>query len=107
MARPCHSRACRCSAPCVARGWQGETRAEKRQKEKDNQAKMEAEMRAYQEHQKQKAATDAEKEFGGARSSSSARNRIATPGMRSTDAGGSDAGGSAVVKKTPKRRFGV
>ena len=71
----------------------GETRAEKRQKERDNKAKMEAEMAAYQEHLKQKAAADADKDLGSAsfrRPSSMSRNRIATPGAR--DLGGLESG---------------
>ena len=88
---------------------QGETRAEKRQKEREAKAKMEAEMAAYQEHKAQQAALEAERDFTSAsfrRPSSGARShhRIATPGG---DSGSGSAPAGAAGKKTPRRRFGV
>ena len=86
----------------------GETRAEKKQKEREAKAKMEAEMKAYQEAQAQKAAMEAERDLTSSsfrRPSSAARahHRIATPGAGP----GSGIGGGG-IKKTPKRRnFGV
>ena len=83
----------------------GDTRAEKRRQERENKAKMEREMAAYQERKAQKAEDEARLE-GGSRfgssfrtgssfrargqSGSAARHRIATPG-----AGGAGAHGSA------------
>ena len=90
----------------------GETRAEKRQKEKADKAKMEAEMKAYEEHKAQKAAREAEKDvtaFGFRKPSGGTRhNRIATPGAAasSSDGGGGGSGGGGGIKKTPKRRVG-
>ena len=88
---------------------QGETRAEKRAKEREHKAKMEAEMKAYEEHKKEKAALEAEKDPFNASSfrrpsGSRPNNRIATPGMSDGGGGGSGDGGSVVRQKTPKRR---
>ena len=90
---------------------QGETRAEKRAKEREHKAKMEAEMKAYEEHKKEKAALEAEKDPFNASSfrrpsGSRPNNRIATPGMSDGGGGGSGDGGSVVRQKTPKRRVG-
>ena len=95
---------------------QGETRAEKRQKEREHKAKMEAEMAAYQAAQAQKAAAAEASNFGGASfrrpstGGSSGRRRIATPGGESAELGGgasTGATGSTVVKRTPKRHIGM
>ena len=87
----------------------GETRAEKREKEKTNKALMEAEMKAYLEKEESKEVAQA----GAFRRPSTghrARQRIATPGdmagggARSGSA--SSAGGKVTPKRTP-RRFGM
>ena len=85
----------------------GETRHEKKAKERENKAKMEAEMKAYEEHKAQKQAREAESDITSSSfrrpSGSRPNHRIATPGMADD---GAAASGSA-VKKTPRRRFGV
>ena len=99
----------------------GETRAEKRQKEALNKAKMEAEMEEYKRLQQEKKEAESERGLGGEAfrrpSSSKQRFRIATPGGGTSGAGGSSSSGggggtegvgSGMVKKTPKRRgFGM
>ena len=96
---------------------QGETRAEKKAKEREQRQKMEAEMAAYQQLKAQRAANESERgasfsASGGFRPSSSrpgsvrSHHRIATPGGDTgAPADGSSTG--SVVKRTPKRRFGV
>ena len=93
---------------------------EKRAKEKEQKAKMEAEMREYQAAKAARAEQSddpfADVALARALSSSRSHHRIATPGLTSGGGGErsggtserSSSGGSSVVRKTPKhRRMGM
>ena len=84
---------------------QGETRAEKRAKEKAHKAKMEEEMAAYEEAKKAKAAASADPFDRLPTPKERARGAIATPG------GGGGGGGASSRRSTPggrtPRRFGI
>ena len=85
---------------------QGETRAEKRAKEKAHKAKMEEEMAAYEEAKKAKAAASADPFDRLPTPKERARGAIATPG-----GGGGGGGGASSRRSTPggrtPRRFGI
>ena len=93
------------AARVLEREGAGETRAEKRQKEAVNKAKMEAEMAEYKRLQQEKKESESERGLGGEafrRPSSKQRFRIATPGGGT--GGASSGGGTAASQQRWRRR---